>query len=109
MQMMERKIREMKPKAEYHDQWMSSEGSYTISEVAKRLGISAIALNKFLRQEGVKWQNKDLPKVGYESWFKIIDYVYRDSKTGTTQITTQCRVSPDGIKNIVNLYQKKTA
>lgn len=109
MQMMERKIQAMKPKADYHDQWMSSEGTYTTSQVAKQLGISARKLNQFLKQEGVKWQNKDLPKAGYEDWFKVIEVAYDNKQSGETGINTQCRVNTEGVQEILSLYQKKAS
>ena len=107
MQVMQRKIEAMKPKAEYHDNWMSAEGSYTTTEVAKKLGITAQKLNKFLREEGVKWQKKDLPKSGYEDWFKVIDRQYDNGFN--SQVAPQCRVSPEGVSNIINLYEAKAA
>lgn len=107
MQMLQRKIEAMKPKAEYHDEWMTAEGSYTTTEVAKKLGITAQKLNLFLRKEGIKWRAKDLPKSGYEDWFKLIDrkYLINDEVT----VKTQCRVSPNGVAKIIDLYQKKSA
>lgn len=106
MQVMERKIAAMKPKAEYHDKWMSSEGSYTTTEIAKQLGTTAVKLNNFLREKGIKWQNKDLPISGYESWFKMIDIAYNDKNTGKVGIKKQCRVSATGAKQIVDLWEK---
>ena len=107
MQVMQRKIEAMKPKAEYHDNWMSAEGSYSTTEVAKKLGITAQKLNKFLREEGIKWQKKDLPKSGYEGWFKVIDRQYDNGFN--SQVAPQCRVSPEGVSNIINLYEAKAA
>lgn len=107
MQMMQKKIEAMKPKADYHDDWMSAEGSYTTTEVAKKLGISAQKLNTFLREQGVKWEKKDLPKAGYEDWFKVIDRKFTDDDSD--KIVSQCRVSPEGVSNIIHLFKKKAA
>ena len=107
MQVLERKIAAMKPKAEYHDKWMSSKGSYTTTDIAKQLGVSAIKLNNFMREQGIKWKTKDLPIAGYDHWFKVIDIAYNDSKTEEVGVKKQCRISPEGAKNIVDLWEKK--
>lgn len=108
MEVMNRKIEAMKPKAEYHDKWMTSEGSYTTTEVAKKLGVSAKKLNEFLRTEGIKWKKKDLPISGYEDWFSIVDRSYKNLD-GDDQITAQCKVSPTGVEKIIDLWEKKNA
>lgn len=104
MEVMQKKIAAMKPKADYHDTWMTAEGSYTTTEVAKKLGISAMKLNKFLRAQGIKFKGKDVPKAGYESWFKIIDRTIKD-QFGMDHVVSQCKVSPEGVKSIVELYE----
>lgn len=106
MQMMQKKIAAMKPKVEYHDKWMSSKGSFTTTDIAKQLGVSAIKLNNFMREQGIKWKNKDLPISGYEHWFKVIDIAYNKDQ-GETGIKKQCRITPEGAKNIVSLWEKK--
>jgi prophage antirepressor-like protein len=104
MEVMQKKIAAMKPKADYHDTWMTAEGSYTTTEVAKKLGISAMKLNKFLRAQGIKFKGKDVPKAGYESWFKMIDRTIKD-QFGVDHVVSQCKVSPEGVKSIVELYE----
>ena len=106
MEVLQKKIAVMKPKADYHDTWMSASGSYTTTEVAKKLGISAIKLNRFLRSEGIKFKRKDLPVSGYEEWFKLVDRTIQDH-FGNAVVTTQCKVSPEGVRNIIELYQSK--
>lgn len=106
MQVLERKIAAMKPKADYHDKWMSSKDSFTTTDIAKQLGVSAIKLNSFMREQGIKWQNKDLPISGYEHWFKVIDVAYNKGN-GETGIKKQCRITPEGAKNIASLWEKK--
>ena len=108
MQMMQKKIEQMKPKVEYHDKWMSSEGSFTTTDIAKQLGVSAIKLNNFMREQGVKWKNKDLPKAGYENWFKVIDIAYDKGEDGVG-VKKQCRITPEGAKNITHLWEKNVA
>ena len=44
---------EMKPKAESHDRFLSSEATTSLSHVAKSLGIGPMKLTAFLRAEGI--------------------------------------------------------
>lgn len=46
-------IQELAPKAKYHDLVLSSKTDYTTTTIAKELGLSAIALNKKLKAEGI--------------------------------------------------------
>lgn len=69
--------------------------------MAKELGTTAIKLNRFLRDKGVKWLNADLPKAGYESWFNVV----ADVKNGHE--FTQCLVTPTGQLEIANLWSNK--
>lgn len=107
MQVLERKVAAMKPKADYHDKWMSSKGSFTTTDVAKQLGVSAIKLNSFMREQGVKWKHKDLPISGYDHWFKVIDIAYTCSFSGEVGVKKQCRITPEGARNIVGLWERK--
>ena len=58
--------------------------------LAKQLGITAIKLNKFLRDIGAKMMLIDAPKAGYEDWFNCVS----DSKNGHEFM--QCLVTPHG-------------
>ena len=58
--------------------------------LAKQLGITAIKLNKFLRDIGAKMMLIDAPKAGYEEWFNCVC----DSKNGHEFM--QCLVTPHG-------------
>lgn len=107
MQVLERKVAAMKPKADYHDKWMSSKGSFTTTDIAKQLGVSAIKLNSFMREQGVKWKHKDLPISGYDHWFKVIDIAYTCSFSGEVGVKKQCRITPEGARNIVGLWERK--
>ena len=101
MKMLERKIEAMKPKADYHDKWHNAEGSYNTTELAKKLGTTAVKLNKFLKEKGVKFKDKDLPKAGYEDWFQMIELVVGDKK-----LAGQCKITPKGCVKITELFNK---
>jgi anti-repressor protein len=94
----------MTPKAEQFDRFMNSKTTYTTTELAKQLGTTAVKLNKFLRDNGIKMDNgKDLPKAGYEDWFEVIDRVFTDN-ANNTYTKPQCRIKPEGIKEIRKMF-----
>jgi phage regulator Rha-like protein len=66
--------------------------------VAKQLGTTAIKLNQFLRDKGVKWLSADLPKAGYMGWFNVVS----DTKNGHE--FSQCLVTPMGQIKIAEMW-----
>lgn len=101
MQMLQRKIEAMKPKADYFDKWQSGDGSYTTTELAKKLGTTAQKLNIFLRENNIKFKNKDLPTAGHEDWFSMVERCVND-----TIVKPQCKISPLGCEKITELFKK---
>jgi phage regulator Rha-like protein len=89
------------PKVAVYELLADRKGDVSTTIVAKELGTTAIKLNRFLRDKGVKWLNADLPKAGYESWFNVV----ADVKNGHE--FTQCLVTPDGQLKIAELWSKK--
>lgn len=89
------------PKVAVYEMLADRKGDVSTTIVAKEIGISAIKLNKFLRENGVKWQKADLPKAGYESWFNVV----ADVKNGHEY--TQCLVTPEGQVGIAKLWGGK--
>jgi prophage antirepressor-like protein len=86
-------VRQLAPKAEYTDQVLQSTNTYTMTQVAKELGMSAIALEKKLHDAGImfkqsgqwmlysKYQNKDYTKP------RTHHYTRNDGTQGTSTIT----------------------
>ena len=89
------------PKVAVYELLADRKGDVSTTIVAKELGTTAIKLNRFLRDSGVKWLNADLPKAGYESWFNVV----ADVKNGHE--FTQCLVTPDGQIGIAKLWGEK--
>ncbi len=89
------------PKVAVYELLADRKGDVSTTIVAKELGTTAIKLNRFLRDSGVKWLNADLPKAGYESWFNVV----ADVKNGHE--FTQCLVTPEGQLAIAELWGKK--
>lgn len=93
-------LEQAKPKLAVYDLLADRKGDVSTTLVAKELGTTAFKLNKFLRDNGVKWLNADLPKAGYETWFNCI----ADVKNGHE--FTQCLISPKGQIEIAKLWSK---
>jgi phage antirepressor YoqD-like protein len=86
------------PKVAVYEMLADRKGDVSTTIVAKELGTTAIKLNRFLRDNGVKWQKADLPKAGYETWFNVV----ADTKNGHE--FTQCLVTPDGQIGIAKMW-----
>jgi prophage antirepressor-like protein len=97
---LEAKIEQDKPKVESYDNFMSADGTFTTTQVAKLLSVTSHRLNKFLREQGVKYQHKDLPKKGYEDWFSVKSLTVGDPPIATTS----CKITVAGVEKIYNLW-----
>lgn len=91
------------PKVDVYELLADRKGDVSTTIIAKELGTTAIKLNRFLRDYGVKWLNADLPKAGYESWFNVV----ADVKNGHE--FTQCLVTPAGQIEIAKLWNRNKA
>jgi phage antirepressor YoqD-like protein len=86
-------VKQLAPKAEYTDKVLQSVSTYTMTQVAKELGMSAIALEKKPHEKGIifrqsgqwilyaKYQNKGYTKP------RTHQYMRSDGTTGTNTIT----------------------
>lgn len=91
------------PKVAVYELLADRKGDVSTTIVAKELGTTSIKLNRFLRDQGIKWLNADLPKAGYESWFNVV----ADVKNGHE--FTQCLITPDGQIKIAQLWAKRAS
>lgn len=87
------------PKVAVYDILADRKGDVNTTVVAKELGTTAIKLNRFLRDNGVKWLNADLPKAGYESWFNVVTL----DVNGDTR--HQCLITPAGQLKIAEMWK----
>lgn len=83
-----RLIEEQRPKVEVYEKLAERKGDVSTTILAKQLGTSAIKLNQWLRDKGMKWKNADLPMAGYMDWFNTI----ADVKNGHE--FSQCLITP---------------
>jgi phage antirepressor YoqD-like protein len=89
------------PKVAVYELLADRKGDVSTTIVAKELSTTAIKLNRFLRDNGIKWLNADLPKAGYETWFNVV----ADVKNGHE--FTQCLITPAGQLSIAELWANK--
>ncbi len=75
------------------------------TQVAKSLGITAVALNQFLRESGVKMKCQDLPTVKYMDWFEC----YAGTNTMNGYTYEQCKIKPEGVLGITQLWNEVQA
>jgi phage antirepressor YoqD-like protein len=92
---------EQAPKIDVYDALADRKGDVSTTIIAKQLGMTAIKLNKALREAGIKWERADLPKAGYSEWFNVV----ADVRNGHE--FTQCLVTPLGQIKITNLLSKE--
>lgn len=93
-------LEQAKPKLAVYDLLADRKGDVSTTIVAKELGTTAFKLNKFLRDNGIKWLNADLPKAGYETWFNCV----ADIRNGHEFV--QCLITPQGQIEIAKLWSK---
>lgn len=60
-------VNELKPKVEYLDKITNSDNTYTTTEIAKSLGMSAGSLNKLLHEYGIQYKQNNV-------WFLYSKY-----------------------------------
>lgn len=90
-----------RPKLAAYNLLADRRGDVSTTVVAKEIGTTAIKLNKFLRDYGVKMLRIDAPKAGYEDWFNVVTV----DVNGETR--SQCLVTPKGQLEIAKLWGEK--
>ena len=90
--LIELKTAQLQPKADYHDEFMNSEGLFTPTEIAARFNLSAEDLNNMLKEKklikrvnGTVLPTKKMPK----EWYVIVEgtnngYAYKQMYYNTT-------------------------
>lgn len=71
--LLETENKALKPKAELADQFLTSDGTVYLNDIAKNLGMTQPKLTAILRARGVIYQRQFLYMRGYESWFKVTE------------------------------------
>lgn len=86
----------LEPKAEFYDELMDADGTYSFLKVAKMLGWGRNVMMRELRRAGVL-QSNNLPYRRYEHHFKVTPQTFTNRKTGETVPTATTSVWPSGI------------
>lgn len=91
-----------KPKIAVYEQLADRKSDISTTLMAKQLEgcRSAIQLNKWLREQGIKMQAIDAPKAGYGDCFNVIS----DIRNGHE--FTQCLITPEGQIKIAEKWAK---
>ena len=89
-------IQEQAPKAEYYDNTLMSKDAMTTTQIAKELGMSAITLNKRLKDLGVQYKVNDQwvlyakhQDKGYTKTSTYTEIINGESKTYVSTVWTQ--------------------
>jgi len=100
-----KQIQEAKPKIEYYDKVLKSEGNFTTTQVAKIFGMSAQGLNKQLELEGIQFKQRGtwLLKAKYQDrgYAKLETVIYGDNQTRKQLVWTE-----KGIEFISSLIER---
>lgn len=95
----EAKVAELEPKAEFYDELMDADGTYSMLAVSKMIGWGRNVMMRELRRSGVL-QSNNLPYQRYEHHFKVTPKTFVNRKTGETVPTATTTVWPTGIEFI---------
>lgn len=96
---LEAKNKELEPKADAYDTFLSADGTYSIGAVAKMLGKSQNKLFELLRNDGIliaKGAMRNTPYQKYMHHFHVKAHEY-ERKDGTRGTSYTTRVQPTGI------------
>lgn len=114
-----KKNTELKKKADFFDNYLDKNATYTFLQAAKLLSeklvsenkkpISNIKLTRLLRDKGILSKDKkgkgysNLPNKDYVQYFKVVDNSYKADDGSETISKTQTRVKAEGIEFIYSL------
>ncbi|SRX93607.1 prophage antirepressor [Alicyclobacillus acidocaldarius subsp. acidocaldarius Tc-4-1] [Mycobacterium shimoidei] len=93
----EAKVAELEPKAQFYDELMESDGTYSMLAASKILGWGRNVMMRELRRMGVLQGNR-LPYQRYAHHFKVVPGTYVHPKTGEQIPTATTFVRPSGLE-----------
>lgn len=108
-QLQAKELKQAAPKVEYYDTALSGQGTYSTTDIAKDLGMSAKTLNKKLHSLGIQYKQHD-------TWYLYAEYQdkgyarivpnYIADKNGETVNHPSMRWTEAGRKFILELHEK---
>lgn len=90
-------IAELTPKAEFYDELMDADGSYSLGATARMVGWGRNVMMRECRRMGIL-QGNNLPYRRYDHHFKVIPGTRTHPKTGETIPTATTHVLPSGVE-----------
>jgi phage antirepressor YoqD-like protein len=93
----DQQIAVLAPKAEFYDDLMDADGTYSFLAASKILGWGRNVMMRELRRSGVL-QGNNLPYQRYEHHFKVTPGTYTNQKTGELVPTATTTVRPSGLE-----------
>ena len=110
IQLLETKIEEMQPKADFYDDVADSTNTCDMQTVAKTLNFKGVGRNtlfEILRDSKIlQYDNIPYQKYVDRGWFRIIETKYHDKKTSEPRINFKTVVFQKGIEKISNLLKE---
>lgn len=91
------RVHELEPKAEFYDELMEADGTYSMLAASKILGWGRNVMMRDLRRMGVL-QGNNLPYQRYEHHFKVVPGTYTNPRTHETVPTATTFVRPSGLE-----------
>jgi anti-repressor protein len=109
-ELQQKELKQAAPKVEYFDTVMQSESTYTTTQIAKELGMSAISLNQILHEKGIQFKQSGQ----WLLYSKYHDFGYVKTKTyaftkndGTTGTSSETVWTEKGRKFIHDLMKQE--
>ncbi|MBH0119831.1 phage antirepressor [Rhodococcus sp. NPDC003382] len=93
----DQRIAQLEPKAEFYDELMDADGTYSMAATARILGWGRNVMMAQMRRLGVL-QTNNLPYRRYDHHFKVTPGTYTNRKTGETVPTATTSVRPSGLE-----------
>nr|DAN28642.1 MAG TPA: antirepressor protein [Caudoviricetes sp.] len=110
IQLLETKIEEMQPKADFYDDVADSTNICDMQTVAKTLNFKGVGRNtlfEILRDSKIlQYDNIPYQKYVDRGWFRLIETKYHDKKTSEPRINFKTVVFQKGIEKISNLLKE---
>ena len=110
IQLLETKIEEMQPKADFYDDVADSNNTCDMQTVAKLLNYKDVGRNtlfEILRDNKIlQYDNIPYQKYVDRGWFRLIETKYHDKKTSEPRINFKTVVFQKGIEKISNLLKE---
>lgn len=111
-QLQEKELKESAPKVEYHDKVLSSSSLFAVTQIAKELGLSAVAFNKTLKEKGIQYKVGDqwvlYSKYAGLGYTKTKTHIYSDS-SGAQRTTIQTYWTEKGRKFLHSIFNTQIA